>query len=296
MRKTLKFFLTISILFSSLPVLGWRGDFVIAGGDDKVLIIDSRKSSADSAAVVWKWEISDALGQIPDRYAGLCVRVDDCKPVNKGRQVLLTASSNATLLVDIKTHKCIFWAETPMAHSAELLPKGRIVVANSETPAGNSLELYDVSEPEKLLFKDSLYFGHGTVWMPKQKRLYALGFQELRAYKLKDWNTDAPSLELDTVYKVPTDRCHDLSRISDKELLITTGTEVYVFDVQKCEFSDFLPLKGVRNVKSVNFDKKSGQVIYTKAEEYWWTHHIYSINPEWSIGVDYVNLYKVRPL
>lgn len=285
------------VLSAIFPASGreWGG-FVVAGGDDKVLIIDTGASRADSAAVVWRWEISDAQGEIPEKYQDLCIRVDDCKPVKKGRQLLVTASSNSTLLLDIKTGKCLFWAETPMAHSAEMLPGNRVVVANSENPAGNSLELYDVSKPEKLLFRDSLYFAHGTVWMPKQKRLYALGYQEIRSYKLKDWKSDAPSLELERVYPVPTDGGHDLSRVNQNELMVTTRRDVYLFDVNTGTFTVFEPLQGVKSVKSVNYNKKSGQIIYTKAEEYWWTHHLYSMNPEWSIEINNINLYKVRPL
>lgn len=287
--------LALALLTGAGPASSRWGRYVVAGGSDKVLVVDTFNSTADSAAVAWKWEVSDTEGQIPDKYRDLCIRVDDCKSVNNGRQILVTASSNSTLLLDVKSGKCTFWAETPMAHSAEMLPSGRIVVANSESPAGNSLELYDVSAPERLLFRDSLYFAHGTVWMPGKRRLYALGYQEIRSYSLKDWNTPHPSLKLERVFSVPTDGGHDLTGVSSHELMVTTRQDVYIFNVNTGEFETFAPLSGVSNVKSVNYNKKTGQVIITKAEEYWWTHHIYSLNPDFSIEINDVNLYKVRP-
>ncbi len=76
---------------------------------------------------------------MPDVYQKLLGILDECKPVDHNTKLLLTASSGATCLLDIKDKKVVFYAKTPMAHSAELLPRGYIVVVNSTNPKGNSL-------------------------------------------------------------------------------------------------------------------------------------------------------------
>lgn len=85
----------------------------------------------------------------------------------------------------------------------------------STSVEGNSLELYDIQKPEQVLFKDSLYSGHGTVWQESNETLYALGFDELRAYSLKDWETSSPSLHLEKVWKTPIERGHDLIAVTE---------------------------------------------------------------------------------
>ena len=58
---------------------------------------------------------------------------------------------------DRETKKSLFYAHVPNAHSAEYLPKDRIAVALSTHSAGNSLELYELNKPEKVIFRDSLF-------------------------------------------------------------------------------------------------------------------------------------------
>ena len=295
-QLTLTALAILSLAFASCnptPKEVW-GEKIVACGDDKVLIIDASQSTPDSAAIIWKWQIDEAMGQIPEEYKNRNRSIDDCKVVDGGSKLLITSSSNSTILLDIATKKCLFWAYTPMAHSAEYLPGDRIIVANSTTPLGNSLELYDAGKPEQVIWKDSLYFGHGTVWMEKYERLYTLGYKEMRVYRLENWNSEHPSLVQEKVYEIPGTGGHDLNRISKDALLMTNHEGVYVFDIQNETFTPFQPLEGVENIKSVNYNPQTGQTIYTKAEISWWTHHLYSSNPSWTITVEDVDLYKVR--
>lgn len=266
---------------------------IIACGEDKVYIINIEKSDADKNVIEWQWQTSEIDG-ISDSYKKWLIPLDECKPVDGGRKILLTSSSNATVLLDKKTKKVLFYAHTPMAHSATMLPRNRIAVALSTHPKGNSIEIYDLNKPEKIMFRDSLYSGHGLVWNDKREILYALGYKELRAYELENWKSDTPQLRLIKKWEIPGDSGHDLIAISNDELVITTGNRCDVFNIENETFSPFIPLADVRNVKSLNYNKKSGSLIYTKAEISWWTHHIYCENPDKVITINDCNLYKVR--
>lgn len=267
---------------------------ILACGDDKVLIINESTSNGQQADIVWRWEAADVASQIPEVYQKRLLSVDECKPVNGGKDLLITSSSGCVLLLERETKKCLFYAYVPNAHSADLLPDNKIVVALSVNPAGNSLEVYDISRPEQVLFKDSLYSGHGAVWIPERNRFYALGYSELREYSLKNWNTSSPELVLEKEWIIPVKSGHDLSSISQDELLVSGHEGVCLFDINKEEFRPFVPLQSVLNVKSVNYNKETGRLLYTKAEESWWTYNIYFRNPEKIITIPDIKLYKVR--
>lgn len=222
------------------------------------------------------------------------VPLDECKPVNGGKEILLTSSGGGALLLDKETKECRFYAHVPMAHSIEMLPGGRIAIALSTHPKGNSLELYDVDKPEQVLFRDSLYSGHGVVWMEEKQRLYVLGFDELRAYALAQWETDSPSLQLEKTWKLPIEDGHDLVRISDHELGFSGYEDVYKFDLTDEAFALFSPMQGKKDIKSFNYDVQTGYLVYTQAEIDWWTHHIYIEQPTKVLTVKDINLYKVR--
>ena len=82
--------------------------------------------------------------------------------------------------------------------------------------------------------------------------------------------------------------------MSDRRLILTTGDGVWNFDIGKEVFSPFYPLESARNVKSVNYNEDTGELIYTKGEISWWTHNIYCQKPDKVLKIPGINLYKVR--
>jgi len=242
---------------------------------------------------VWEWKASDGEETWGAEFTPRFGTLDECKVVDGGKKLLVTASSGGVCLIDIASKKVLFHAAAENAHSAELLPGGRIAVALSLNPEGNAIELYDIDSPGRRLFRDSLYSAHGAVWMPEAERLYVLG-NEIRAYALKDWDTSSPSLECTGVWKGPTRHGHDLSRISDHELLFSNSRRAIIFDIRDTSFTRFPLLEDTPGVKSVNYDPASGQLIYTRGEINWWTHHVYSLQPDWHLTIDSINVYKVR--
>lgn len=296
--RNMKHYLFALCLFTSFCHFqtGWAGtkNEIITCGDDKVLIFDADKSEGDNIHVLWEWKVSDASSQLPPEYQKLMSTLDECKSVDNNTKILLTSSDGGVVLVERSTKKCLFYAKVPMAHSAEMLPANKVAVALSTHPKGNSVEIYDISKPEQVLFRDSIYSGHGAVWMPEKERLYILGYTELRAYSLKDWQTPSPELVLERSWIIPVKSGHDLVRISDRELLVTGHEGVYCFNLEEEQFSPFEPLQKQANIKSVNYNKANKQLVYTQAEISWWTHHIYSRNPDKTYTINDINLYKVR--
>ena len=264
-------------------------------GGKEVKIIDMKSSLGDNVTEVWSWSVEDQTQGLPAEYAEYLTPLDECKFVDGNKKLLLTSSSSAVVLLDIKSKACEFYARTPMAHSADLLPNNRIAVALSTNKKGNSLEIYDISQPEKVLWRDSLYSGHGAVWHAERESLYALGYDVLREYKLKDWQSNTPSLELAASWPLPIKSGHDLVKIDAEHMLVSGHEGVRWFNVESGEFSPFEPLKDTHNVKSVNYSRKLNRLIYTKGEVSWWTHNIYQQNPDKTITIDSLNIYKVRP-
>lgn len=263
-------------------------------GDDKVWIIDKDQSTGTDIKILWQWQSSDLASVLPEEYQRYLSTMDECKFVDNGKKLLLTASTGGVVLLDRETKECLFYAYAPMAHSADLLPNNKIAVALSTNRKGNSIEIYDINKSAQVLFKDSLYSGHGSVWMEKRNRYYALGFDDLREYSLKDWNTDTPKLQLERKWSIPREGGHDLVAISDNEFIVSDHHGVNVFNIDEEKFTPFEPLANMEDVKSVNYNKKTNTLIYTKAEESWWTFNIYQRNPDKTINIPDIKLYKVR--
>lgn len=288
-----KYLLIIAASFFAVAVQGQKRSEIIVCGDDNVIVIDKKASEKNNVKIVWHWKASD-VKDLPAAFQKYMGTTDDCKPVDNNRKILITSSGGGVVLTDRKTKKSLFFAHVPNAHSAELLPGNIIVVALSTATGGNCLKLFDISKPEKALYSDSLYSGHGAVWIKERKSLFALGYNELRQYSLKNRESDKPGLMLEKSWKLPDDGGHDLSRVSEDKLLLTTTNNVWEFDIDKEQFSAFEMLKEVKNVKSVNYNESTGELVYTKGEISWWTHNIYMKNPDKTITLPDINLYKVR--
>lgn len=266
---------------------------IVVCGDDKVLIIDKSESDTTNVKVTWQWKVSDAA-DLPAEYQKYLVPTDECKPVDYNSKILITSSGGGVVLIDRQTKKPVFHAHVPNAHSAELLPGNRIVVALSTADNGNCIQLFNLSEPGKVVFRDSLYSGHGVVWIDDIKRLFALGYSELRSYSLKNWDTEKPALKLEKTWKLPDESGHDLSYVSGNSIALSTHRSVWIFDIKSGRFSPLRQLEGVENVKSVNYNHKTGELVYTRGEISWWTHNVYFMNPEKRIIIPDINIYKVR--
>jgi len=84
-----------------------------------------------------------------------------------------------------------------------------------------------------------------------------------------------------------------LISISDHELVITEAENAWKFHLTKEQFKPFLPLN-IPDIKSINYNRNTKKLVYTKAETDWWTHHIYSKNPEKTYHIPDIDIYKAR--
>ncbi|MDR2233462.1 MAG: DUF6528 family protein [Tannerella sp.] len=291
-----KFVILIAgLLFAACSSQHTTHELVICG-DDKILIIDETASDGADVKVVWSWQASDVATQISADYQTYLRSMDDCKPVDGGKNILTTSSSGAVLLIERATKKCLFYAHVPNAHSADKMPGDRIVVALSTNPQGNRLNVYDTNRSDKVLFSDSLYSGHGAVWNDKRQRLYTLGYDNLREYSLVNWDTASPSLKLEKKWTIPGESGHELSYVSEDELIVSDHFNVHLFNISNETFTPFEPLKDMADIKSANYIKSTGKLVYTKAEESWWTFNVYIKKPDKTIHIPDLKIYKVRTL
>jgi hypothetical protein len=267
---------------------------IIACGGHDIIIFYEEQSNGNNLKITWRWNIEEAK-ELPVEYQKYLNPLDECKPADGNSKILVTSSGGGVVLLDRATKKILFYANSPMAHSAECLPGNRIVVALSDHPYGNCVEVFDIATSEKCIYRDTLKWGHGVVWMPKQERLYALGSNDLVCYSLKKWDTQQPELNREKTWKLPEWGGHDLVSISDNDLVVTVAESVWKFNIGNQKFEPFEPLNEA-DVKSVNYNRTTRKLVYTKAEEEWWTHNIYSENPEKKYTIPDVNVYKARVL
>lgn len=265
---------------------------LVCGGDEvRLYDMDAR-----GGTLRWSWSARQD-SRLPEAFKqGLFDKIDECKPVLGGEAVLITSSTDGVALVDRRTRQATFWARVAMAHSAEMLPGGRIAVAASLSPQGDRVEVYDVSRPAAMISATELHSGHGVVWDERRQRLFALGFDDVRAYRLEDWAGAQPRLVLEQGWPLPGQRDgHDLSRQPGTDELIVTGENgVWRFDPAAGHYTPFATLAQRHQLKSVSIDPLTGRIAYQQPDEQWWSHRIRFANPEGELLVKDLRVYKAR--
>jgi len=266
---------------------------LIVGGDDRILILNYDSLIDGTKKINWELTTSEIIG-LPDSIYPMLIPVDDHKSVANDKKLLISSSSGAVVLLDRETKKSEFFAIAPNAHSIDYLPNNRIAVALSTAEDGNRIEIYDSRKSAVPIFNDTLYSGHGVTWNEDRKLLFALGYDELRAYKLVNWDSDVPKLELEKKWKLPESGGHDLFAPTSNYLLASSSNRVWKFEIDTENFMPFDPIANEKNVKSIFFNNTTGELLYTKGENDWWTHHIYSKNPENKFSIPEMRVYKTR--
>ena len=234
--------------------------------------------------------------QLPEAMRGTFATTDDCKPVDGGSRVLVSSSSGGCAVVERPSGKVIWYARAPNAHSLELLPRGRIVLASSVHANGNRLVLFDLARSEKPIWDTPLVSAHGVVWDEGRQLLWALGLKELQSYELRDWDGDKPSLAIKGRYPLPDGGGHDLQPVPrSNDLVVTTGPGVYFFDRDKHEFRLHPDLGQKANVKSVSVHPATGQTAFIQAsDKAWWSDTLGLLYPAGTMRLPEERLYKGR--
>ena len=146
--------------------------------------------------------------------------------------------------------------------------------------------------------------GVAVVWNETTQRLYAIGGQSLQIYKLKDWETAAPSLELEKTVQTPQGGLHDMSYVNSNTLCIG-GRRAYLYDIGANQFTEMTLFAASTAIKSINYNDETGELWYTdstnpEGSQSWSTQTIrYSTDKNAStetrtIKVPDLDMYKVR--
>lgn len=269
-----------------------NNDLIIACGMDEVFISDTGYEVPEK---IWSWT-ADSADNLPASMRNKFLTTNECKPVNKGNDILVTSSGGGVAVINIESKNVTFWASLPNAHSAELLPGGRLAVAASLSSEGNRINIYDLKKPGVVLCTDSLYSAHGLVWDDREKVLWALGYDVLRRYSLTEGDAGDTSLHMEQEYSLPGRDGHDLQPAAGgKGLCLTTESNVWLFDTSSGEFAMHPLLGDEEGVKSVSYNSKTNRTAYMKAsEDRWWGYYIRIAETGRVIYLPFEKLYKVR--
>ncbi len=279
-------------------------------GDNMIYMINADLADATGYkdAVTWSWDATTAATTL-GLAASRCNHLDDCKPVNNGKQILATSSYHWCVLLDVETQQILFHTTSSSnAHSAEILPDDRIVVACSEGTGStnNVLQLYNIASPNVIVDQVPLTSAHGVVWNEANQRLYAIGEQSLQVYSLKNWDTATPSLELEKTIQTPQNGLHDMTLVNSNTLCIA-GKRAYLYDIGADRFTEMTLFSSSTSIKSLNYNDETGELWYTDAthpegSQSWSTQTIrYATDMNASsetrtIKVPDLDMYKVRVL
>ena len=254
--------------------------------------------------IIWDFDARDVcyqMGLSPSEMDHL----DDCKPIDGNTRILATSSHHWAIIINYATKKIEFWAtKCSNAHSAEVLPGNKIVVACS-SPC-DQLQLYDRNRPNELLHTVSLPSAHGVVWNEKRQRLYAIGKKKLGIYRLEGADTDTPQLVEEDIRHDTETGTHDLTPV-DENTLCVSGRNSYFFDIDTRAFTELTQFNGRTAIKSVNYNIETNEAWYTDSTEpegdyNWSTQTVHHTSDPMGTTDDYTfrtrnyNLYKVRVL
>jgi hypothetical protein len=271
-----------------------KQELIVCGGDE-VFILDLTANGPPPKT--WSWRAAERT-DLPTEYRGLFNSTDECKPVDGGRQILITSSGGAVALVDRSRDRVLFYARAANAHSAESLPGNRVAVAASHDRqgAGDRLIVFDLAQPGHELCREELPWGHGVVWDAQRRILWALADEELRAYRLQQWETTRPRLDRVTTLRLPEGGAHDLYPIpGSPHLTVTTSRHCWHFDRDTRTFSPHPALSQHAGVKSISVHPTTHRVVYVQAEgEHWWAEHLHFLDPFGTIHDAGQHWYKAR--
>ena len=251
------------------PLVEDKRSTLVVCGDNMIYMIDAEKAESDGfdAAVTWSWDASSVASVVGADMK----RLDDCKVVDGGTKILATSSRSWAVLIDIATKELLWWSySSKNAHSAELLPEGRIAVACSSASngLGNRVQIFDIDTPDVVQSYVELDSAHGVVWNEARQRLYAIGGSTLAVYTLVDWDTDFPKLALEKSFDTSgyVTGGHDLTYVNEATLLLA-GRKAALLNLANENFIALSHFNGSTALKSVNYNIHGGNCWYTDATD-----------------------------
>ena len=267
-------------------------ELVVCGWDEVFML----RLTGDKPERIWTWR-ARGRADLPVEFHTLFNTTDECKPFDGGSTILITSSGGAAAVVDRVKDRVTFYGRAANAHSADLLPRGRVAVAASHDRVGKGdrLILFDIAKPNHELWTGELPWGHGVVWDARRRLLWALADEDIRVYELQDWESAVPKLHRVALIALPEAGGHDFTVVNDALIAVSTGTRCWLFDRNTRTFAPHPQLADKAKVKSISHHPATGRIAFVQAEgENWWAERIHFLNPP---GVHHVageHFYKTR--
>ena len=212
----------------------------------------------------------------------------------------MTASGGAVALIRISDSKLMFYANCGQnPHSAEILPDGNIVTAESRSGEINTF----VVDTIKVLGNKSntikLGNAHNVVWDKKREFLYATGTIKdgVTALFRLQYNGERNNPKLIGQKRIYTfekeSGGHDLFPVYGEEnkLWFTAASAVYQFDVSE-EMPICEKIFSLEDIKSIS--NKGDEVILLKPTEEWWAEGLINEKEEELFQMKSSRIYKGR--
>jgi hypothetical protein len=269
---------------------------LVVCGWDEVLMLRLEGGADDKPRRTWTWR-AKGRADIPDEVEALFNTTDECKPFEGGSKILVTSSGGGVAFIDRIKDRVLFYGRAANAHSADLLPGGRVAVAASHDRAGKGdrLILFDLATSDRELSSVDLPWGHGVVWDEQRRLLWALADEDIRVYEPRDWESTLPKLQRVALIPLPERGGHDLSVVSSTLLAMSTGNRCWLFDREARTFRPHPELGDKASVKSISHHPQSGQIAYVQAEgKNWWAERIHFLSPPGMVHVAGEHFYKAR--
>lgn len=270
-------------------------------GSPEIFVVDSSDPTSATATPkkLWRWcaaEAADLPAALRDRFG----MTDECKPSADGRLVLVTSPGGGCAAVSYPAGRVLWSARVVNAHSAELLPVDRVIVAGAHGKGQEGcdrLVLFDLTPATSApLWSTSLDNAHGVVWDARREKLWALGRDELRAYALRAWSSAAPSLTLVATHRLPDTGGHDLQLLPDGDtLVLTTEARVHLFDLVRSTFRPHPTLGDHAHIKGVSTHPRTGRIALVQGTATQaFAHGIELLSPASSLRWPAEKTYKAR--
>ena len=259
---------------------------------------DDSARDAETQRNVWSWDPYTAC--VPSAHQDWFINPSEVKPVFNKRYILMTASGGAVALIRLSDHKLMVYANCGQnPHSAEILPDGNIVTAESKSGEINTFVVDTVKVLGMKANTLKLGNAHNVVWDRKKECIYATATIQAGVtalFRMK-YNGDRNNPQLTNQTRIYTfdkeSGGHDLFPVYGEEdkLWLTAASAVYKFDISTdtptCE-----KVYNTADIKSV-CNGPDG-ILMLKPTEEWWAEGLVNEKGEELFKMDGAKIYKGR--
>ncbi len=260
-----------------------------------ILIMD-----ATTKKNVWSWD--PVTAQLPVAHQAWFGNPSEVKPVFNRRYILMTASGGAVALIRVSDHKLMYYAQAGTnPHSAEILPDGNIVVANS---TGHELCTFVTDTVNVLGTRANvikLGNAHNAVWDKKRNLLYATATvkndaqQNVTAIFSFGYNNDKNNPKLNNqkrIYTFQSDNGgHDLFPVEGESdmLWLTTAQHVWKYNV-----ATNIPQVAYNFTDIKSISNSTDGIIMLRPTEEWWAEGLMNEQENQLFSLKGAKIYKGR--